>query len=169
MKKNILLLSCNYYLVSGIKKKLTGEDIRFFEYDETEHFIRMCSSVSNQKIIIIYDKEEASIVKKIFGDFSQCLISCEELKSPELFSRGTINLNDLYYCSVSLKKVRTHEIVILFYYLYLNYNYDSISEKISMDKRRISFVLTNYIRSQNCNNKNLFYIGRMNADCGILS
>jgi hypothetical protein len=158
VKKNILLLTNNAYLVSGIKSQLTNDDIRFFERDETEHFIHMCSSVSNQKIMIIYDKEEAYIVNKIFSEFSQYLISCEDLRSPLFFSSGRIELKDLECSTVSLRKSRAHEIVISFYYLYRNYTYDRISKKINMNKKRISYVLTNYVRSQNYNNKNLFYI-----------
>ncbi|WP_447884813.1 hypothetical protein [Serratia fonticola] len=164
MKNNILLLSSNSYLVYGIKKLLTGDDVRFFERNEVEHFINMCSFIPNQKIMIIYDKEEACIVKKIFGDFSQCLISCEEFKSPVFFSSGNIVLKDLECCTVSLRKARANEIIVSFYYLYMNYTYDEISKKISMDKRRISYVLTNYVRSQNYNNKNLFYIDNIDVN-----
>lgn len=161
MKSNILLLSKNQYLIAGIKALLKGVDLRLFERDEMEFFVHMCSSSLNQRMLIIYDSEDEVVVKNLFEDFSDCLLCSEQLKKDPFYVAGSINLPSLSFSSINIKKSRVHEIIILHYYISMHYTYDDISKKIGMEKRRISYILTNYIRSKNINNKNIFYLSNL--------
>lgn len=135
--------------------------MRIFEQDELEVFIHLFSSVHNQKILIIYDTHHSKIINSIFTEFSGCLVDCNSLKSEPFFESQVLNFDKIKPCSVNIKRSRAHEIVVLFYYAFLNYTYNEISEKISMDKKRISYVLTNYIRSNNLKNKNNFHLNKL--------
>lgn len=156
MKKNILILSKNQYFISGFKKNITSNDVRVFDEDELECFIYMCSTELNQRVMIIYDRTERSILPLILEDFKECLISVDDLNNMELLHNEKFATS--LYNRVKIKKARAHEVIILFYYIHLGMTYLEISKRLSMDKRRISYVLTSYIRSKNFTNKNIFYL-----------
>ncbi|HCR2161508.1 TPA: hypothetical protein OND39_004553 [Enterobacter asburiae] len=100
-------------------------------------------------------------MQSIFEDFFECLSSCDDLKNG-FYNNSIASLVEcLKFTSVTLKKSRAHEIVILFYYLSQHFTYAEISKKIGMDKRRISYVLTNYLRSKKFTNKNVFYLSNL--------
>jgi len=156
MKKNILILSRNKYFIYGFKKSITSDEVRIFDEDELECFIYMCSTEYNQQVMIIYDQAERSILPLILEDFKECLISVDDFYSMDLLYNETFTTS--LYNRVKIKKARAHEVIILFYYIHLGMTYIEISKKISMDKRRISYVLTSYIKSKNFTNKNIFYL-----------
>ncbi|HHA2288270.1 TPA: hypothetical protein ACOEAZ_004444 [Enterobacter asburiae] len=126
-----------------------------------EYFIHMCSTAFNQKICIIYDRSEEFIIKSIFEEFFECLSSCDDLKNEFPNNKNIPLVERLKFTSVTLKKSRAHEVIILFYYLSQHFTYTEISKKIGMDKRRISYVLTSYLRSKNFTNKNVFYLNNL--------
>lgn len=156
MKKNILILSKNQYFIAGLKQSISSDDIRIFYDDELEFFIYMCATELNQRVVIVCDYKDKSLLPLVFEDFKECLISVSSLCSIDLLYDNTFTLS--LYNRVKITKSRAHEIIILFYYIHAGMTYLEISERLKMDKRRISYILTSYIKSKNFTNKNIFYL-----------